>query len=251
LVGAGPGSFDLITLRGLNALRSADVILFDALVEPDFLDHIKPEAIVHDVGKRKGANGKSQEDINVLILEMALKHGHVVRLKGGDPFVFGRGMEEWQHLAQFGIEVEYIPGVSSCISVPGLAGIPVTHRGSSESFWVITGTTRDGSLSPDVRLAAQTKATVVILMGVSKLSEIVEIFKANGHHDLPVAIIQNGSLPFSKCVVGTVKNIKDKTSKIGIESPAVIVLGSVVKQYSEKQILTSIEKNAVQLNGYE
>ena len=182
----------------MKALASADVVLYDALVNPELLNYAPVDAPKLFVGKRKGQHEFKQEQINKLIVDYAFSHGHVVRLKGGDPFVFGRGQEELQSARDNNIETEYIPGISSSIGVPGLQGIPVTSRGYGESFWVITGTTQSGKLSEDVRAAAQTNATVVILMGLGKLQQIVEVFQSFNKQDTPIAIIQNGSLSTEK-----------------------------------------------------
>ena len=180
LIGAGPGDAELITAKGANALSAADVVLYDALVNKELLKYAPLESLKIFVGKRKNKHEYTQDQINSLIIDFAFTHGNVVRLKGGDPHVFGRGNEELQYAALFNIETEFIPGISSSIAVPGLAGIPVTQRGISESFWVITGTTSDGKISADIYEAAKTNATVVILMGVHKLNEIAEIFRKNG-----------------------------------------------------------------------
>lgn len=231
LVGAGPGDPELLTLKAINAIGSANVILYDALVNTEILKHASPEAVIIYVGKRNHEHTFSQEHINTLIVNYAYTHGHVVRLKGGDPFVFGRGQEEINHVQAFNIETAVVPGISSSIGVPALAGIPVTHRGASESFWVITGTTKSNELSPDVKLAAKTNATVVILMGVSKLKEIVELYKQEGKKDTAIALIQNGSLETQKTAVGKISNILSEVEKEQIEAPAVIVIGEVVKQH--------------------
>ena len=192
VVGAGPGDPDLITLKAIKALESADVVLYDALINEELLNYA-PNAEKIFVGKRKGCYAYRQDQINDLIITRAKTHGHVVRLKGGDPFVFGRGAEEIDYAQQHNIETDMVPGISSALAVPAYQGIPLTKRGSSESFWVITGTTRSHKLSRDVYLAAKSNATVVILMGMSKLSEIVSIFAAENKKDVPVAIIQNGT----------------------------------------------------------
>lgn len=228
LVGAGPGDPELITLKGLKALQGADVVLYDALVGEELLQFIPPNATKVYVGKRSGDHSYSQEVVNRLMVDYALNFGHVVRLKGGDSFVFGRGYEELEFAAAYRIPVTVIPGISSSIGVPGLQHIPVTHRGLSESFWVITGTTSSGEVSHDVYQAAQTKATVVVLMGLKKLKEIVEIFKAAGKEKLPVAIIQKGSTQDEKLVVGNVHNIVDKAQQETITAPAILVFGEVV-----------------------
>ena len=174
LVGAGPGRADLITIKGLKALRSADVVLYDALVSPQLLDHVKENALKIYVGKRCSQHSLTQDDINILIVKHAFESGDVVRLKGGDPFVFGRAHEEIEYAESFGIPVTVVPGVSSAIAVPSGQGIPMTRRGVSSSFWVMTATKRDGSFSEDLKFASQSSATMVILMGMRKLREIVE-----------------------------------------------------------------------------
>ena len=231
IVGAGPGDPELITVKGINALSKADVILYDALANIELLKYAPKNTLKVFVGKRKNKHEYKQEEINALIVEMALKHGNVVRLKGGDPFVFGRGQEEIKHAELFDIETEYIPGISSATGVPGLAGIPVTHRGVSESFWVITATTQNGKLSKDIADAAKTNATIVVLMGVHKLKEIVNAFTAEGKSNLPVAVIQNGSLLTQKLAIATMNNIEKEVKEKEIGSPAIIVIGEVVKTH--------------------
>jgi uroporphyrin-III C-methyltransferase len=233
LVGAGPGDEELITLKGIKALASADVVLYDALVNPDLLSHAPESAPKIFVGKRKGAHKFKQEEINELIVENAYQYGHVVRLKGGDPFIFGRGTEEILHAQAQGIETAYVPGISSSYGVPGIAGIPVTHRGSSESFWAITATTKTGELSKDVFTAAKSDATIVILMGVSKLQEITDVYQSYHRNTVPVAIVQNGSLPNQKVVLGTIDTIEQAAIVEEITGPAVIVIGEVVRLHPD------------------
>ncbi len=225
LIGAGPGDPDLITLKGIKALQQAKVVLYDALIHPDLLDHCPESCVKVHVGKRFGKHSCSQDVINYLIVEYAYQHGDVVRLKGGDPYVFGRGYEEVEYAAKHGIESEVIPGISSSYAVPALAGIPLTSRGVSESFWVVTGTTKSYKISGDLVLAAQSTATVVVLMGVNKLPEIVEIYSELGKLSEPIAIIQNGTLPEEKIVTGRISNILPLAQISGIGSPAIIVIG--------------------------
>ena len=232
LVGAGPGDPDLITLKGLNALKAADVILYDALVNPLLLDHA-PQAKRIFVGKRKGFHRYSQDEINSLIIEQAFLYGHVIRLKGGDPFVFGRGSEEIDHAENFGLHTNIIPGISSSIAVPSSIGIPLTKRGVSESFWVITGCTSDRKLSSDLRLAARSSATIVVLMGMHKLPQILTEFRDLGKGDLPAAVIQNGTMASEKSVVGSVDNIQKMVADNDLSSPAIILFGEVVTDRSE------------------
>lgn len=233
LVGAGPGDPELITVKGVKAIAKADVILYDALVHPDLLDYATESCEKIFVGKQVGVCQFKQEDINNLIVTNALQGKHVVRLKGGDPFVFGRGHEELKYAQASDIPVEIIPGISSAYSVPELQRIPLTRRGINESFWVITGTTRDHKLSTDVRYAAESSATIVVLMGMRKLSEITEIYKSVGKKDMPVAVIQQGSTANEKLALGTVSTIVDEVTKHQVSSPAIIVFGEVVTLHPE------------------
>ncbi|GAB4107847.1 uroporphyrinogen-III C-methyltransferase [Echinicola sediminis] len=230
LVGAGPGDPELITLKGILALGKADVILYDALVDKSLLKHATENALKVFVGKRHGSKNNPQEDTNQLIVEYAMKYGHVVRLKGGDPFVFGRGAEEIDYVQQFGIATEVIPGITSSVAVPAYQGIPVTKRGVAESFWVITGTTSSGQLSRDIKIAAQSTATVVVLMGTRKLAEIVGAFSQSGKADTPIALIQNGTTANEKVVAGLISDIQQKVEESGIGAPAVIIIGDVVRE---------------------
>ena len=236
IVGAGPGAVDLITVRGLRALQSADVVLYDALVHPDLLLEAPAEAIQIYVGKRAGNHRYPQEKINQIMVQAAYANGHVVRLKGGDPFVFGRGHEEMEYAESFGIKVDIIPGISSCIAVPALLKVPLTRRGINESFWVLTATTRSGALSKDIAIAAQSSATMVILMGLRKLPEIVALLKQMGQQNSPVMIVENGSLPQERCVSGTVCTIEKALEKEPLNSPAIILIGEVVKLYTPYKI---------------
>lgn len=230
LVGAGPGDAELITLKGINALSEADVVLYDALVNTELLKYVPLKSKKVYVGKRNGHHAYSQEQINTLIVDYAFTHGHVVRLKGGDPFIFGRGSEEIEFVESFGIPTSVVPGISSSIAVPASQGISLTKRGVSESFWVITGTTSARKLSTDVALAAQSTATVVILMGMSKLDEIVALFQNESKGEMPVAIIQNGTTPEEKVGIGTIDNIQKVVAENNLSSPAIIVIGEVVKE---------------------
>lgn len=233
LVGAGPGDSELITLKAIKALQSADVVLYDALANDSLLEYAPKSAIKINVGKRKGQHSFKQQEINNLIVSSALEHGHVVRLKGGDPFVFGRGYEELEHAKAFGIPTEVIPGVSSSIGVAAAVQIPITHRDIARSFWVVTGHTSDGSLPKDLELAAQSSATVVVLMGMSKLAEIATIFEKHGKATVPVAIIQSGTTGEQKSVFGQVKDIVEKVNESKVSNPAVIIVGEVVALHPE------------------
>ncbi|MBO2542920.1 uroporphyrinogen-III C-methyltransferase [Salegentibacter sp. BDJ18] len=229
VVGAGPGDPELITIKALNTLKDAKVVLFDALINRELLEYA-PQAEHIFVGKRKDKHRYSQDEINELIVKYALERGHVVRLKGGDPFIFGRGSEEINYAKSKGLETAVVSGITSSIAVPANVGIPLTQRGTSESFWVITGTTTQKKLSEDVRLAAQSTATVVILMGMAKLAEIVDIFSHYGKEDTPVGIIQNGTTNNEKSGFGTIKSIEKVVAEKQLTAPAIIVIGEVVKE---------------------
>lgn len=249
LVGAGPGDPELITLKGIRSIQAADVILYDALVNEELLNYAPKNIPKIYVGKRAGKHSSSQDEINRLIVENAYKYGHVVRLKGGDSFVFGRGHEELEYAESFGIKVNVIPGISSSISVPALQHIPLTKRGLNESFWVITGTTRKGELSSDIALAAQTNATIIILMGMSKLKEIQSIYTSYGKEKTAFAIIQNGSLKNEKTGFGEINQLEEISKKNNLGAPAIIIIGDVVKSHRKfKSITSSYFKQSTTLN---
>lgn len=223
LVGAGPGDPDLITVRGARCLEQADVIIYDRLVNPALLNLARPEAERIRVGKAAGQPSAPQEAINQLLVGRARKGCVVVRLKGGDPFVFGRGGEEALALAGAGVPFEVVPGVTAAVAVPAVAGIPITHRGVARSFAVVTGHTRDGGL-PDLPIAD----TLVVLMGVSPLKKIVAALLAQDWPAAtPAAIIAEGTTPRQRVVTGTLADIADLAN--GLEPPAVLVVGEVVR----------------------
>lgn len=230
LVGAGPGDPDLLTLKAVKALAEANVVLYDALANDEILAHAPKNAIRIFVGKKIGNHAYTQNQINQLIVDNALTYGNVVRLKGGDPFIFGRGSEEIEFVESFGIPTVVVPGISSVVAVPASQGISITKRGVSESFWAITGTTSDRKLSSDIALAAQSSATVVILMGMHKLAQIVDLFQKEDKGNLPVAIIQNGTTKEEKVGIGRVDSILDIVKEQQLSSPAIIVLGEVVRE---------------------
>jgi len=240
LVGAGPGDADLITVKAIKALKTADVVLYDALVNEELLEYAPETSTKVYVGKRSGDHTFSQEAINNLMVDYAKNYGHVVRLKGGDPFVFGRGYEEIIIAAAHKIQASVIPGISSSIAVPELQQIPVTHRGLSESFWVVTGTTANGKISNDLIDASRSNATVVVLMGIHKLVEITEIFKLQGKNKLPVAVIQSGSTDDEKIAVATIDTIVNAVEENKISSPAIIVLGEVVSLHPKFQLIQEV-----------
>jgi uroporphyrin-III C-methyltransferase len=231
LVGAGPGAKDLITIKGLKAIQSADVILYDALVSNELLSEIDDSILKIYVGKRCGKHSFTQDEINKLIVEKALQYGHVVRLKGGDPFVFGRANEEIDYVESFGITITVIPGVSSVIAVPGSQGIPMTQRGISSSFWVMTATKKDGSFSQDLEFSAQSNTTMVILMGIRKFREIIAEVVKYRTALTPFAVIQNGTMLNEICSIGCIGDIDKVTRNVDVTQPGIIVIGDVVSEH--------------------
>ncbi|MGA8943162.1 MAG: uroporphyrinogen-III C-methyltransferase [Thermoactinomyces sp.] len=232
LVGAGPGDPGLITVNGLNAIAKADVIIYDRLANPQLLKHAKKDAELVYVGKMPDRSGLKQDDINRLLVEKAKKGLVVVRLKGGDPFVFGRGGEEAECCAEEGIPFEVVPGITSAVAVPAYAGIPVTHRDFNASFSVVTGREqpqKNGSAVSWEALAS-TDETLVILMGIKNLSNIVEqLIKFGRDVQTPVALIRWGTRIEQETVTGTLGNIVRKAEESGFRSPGVIVVGEVVR----------------------
>lgn len=233
LIGAGPGDPDLITVKGMKALQDADVVLYDALVDESLLSYAPVNALKVFVGKRGGQEYLKQEAINDLIVKHALEGNHVVRLKGGDPFVFGRGHEELEYAYIFGIETTVIPGISSAIAVPELVNVPVTRRHFNESFWVLTGTTKSGDVSDDIKLAAQSSATAIILMGMKQLENIMLEFIKAGKSNTAVMVIQGGSTPEQNQAIARVTSIVEEVKKKNIQSPAIIVIGEVVELHPD------------------
>ena len=231
LVGAGPGDPDLITRAGLKALATADVVLYDALASDELLEETPAHCRRIFVGKRAGCHYQKQEQINALIVHSAREYGHVVRLKGGDPFVFGRGQEEKAFAEAHGIPVTVVPGISSCISLPELQGVAPTSRGYADSFWVITAHTRDGGISEDLFRAARSNATVIILMGLGRLDQLCALWDAEGRGTLPAMVIQNGSRPDERCWVGTVNDIAATVAGQRDAGPGIIVFGETVSQH--------------------
>ena len=229
LVGAGPGDIGLFTLKGAAVLQQADVVVYDSLVGEGVLAKIPEHARLINVGKRANHHTMVQEDINKVLLEEAEKGNKVVRLKGGDPFLFGRGGEELELLSENGIPYEIVPGVTSPISVPAYNGIPVTHRDFCSSLHIITGHKRAGQeYDIDFKALTQTKGTLVFLMGIAALEDICKGLLAGGmDSDMPAAVLQKGTTAGQKRVVATVGTLKEEVDRQGIETPAIIVVGKV------------------------
>ncbi len=225
LIGAGPGDPELMTLKGARALGRADVVLIDELVGRGCLAHARSAARIVEVGKRGGCASTPQAFIEKLMVQYAAAGSTVARLKGGDPFVFGRGGEELQALLAAGVEVEVIPGVTSGTAVPGTLGIPVTHRELARGVTFVTGHTRDGA-EPDWEALAQARTTLVIYMGLARLDRIARaLARAGMPADMPACIIQDGTLKSQKHRVTTLGRL----SAQGFASPSLIVIGDVVR----------------------
>ena len=231
LVGAGPGDPGLFTLRGKMLLECADVVIHDALVSAPILAMVNPQAKVINAGKRRGRHSLAQEETNQLIVEQARDHAVVVRLKGGDPFVFGRGGEEMAALVAAGIAVEVVPGITAGVAVPAYAGIPVTHRSQSSSVTFVTGHEAAGKYRPGVnwRALAQGSETIVVYMGIHNLGPITtELLAADLSPDTPVALIRWGTYPQQETLIGTLATIVAQVAETGFDAPAIAVIGAVV-----------------------
>jgi uroporphyrinogen III methyltransferase/synthase len=229
LVGAGPGDPELMTIKARRLLMEADVVLFDRLLDPKALEGVKAELI--DVGKNAGRHKLNQEGINQLLIKKAEEGNIVVRLKGGDPYLFGRGGEEAIACREKGIPFEVVPGVTSAIAAPELAGIPVTHRGLASSLTIVTGHEEPGKDAPlDWKAIAGLDGTLVVLMGVSRLEQnIAALIEAGKSPQTPAAMVEKGGWPEQRTVSGTIANIAEKARSLQIESPAILVVGDVVR----------------------
>jgi uroporphyrinogen III methyltransferase/synthase len=232
LVGAGPGDPGLITVKGLACLKQADVVVYDRLVDESILNEARPEADKIYVGKASSHHTLEQEKINQLLIEKAREGKVVVRLKGGDPFVLGRGGEEAKALAENGIPFEVVPGVSSALAVPAYAGIPVTHRGIASSVTIVTG--HKASEGREVNIAwdkiSVTADTLIILMGLGNLAHVVDqLIRNNRSPSAPIAVITHGTTGRQRCVMGTLEDIVDKVKSENLQPPSVVVVGDVVQ----------------------
>lgn len=227
LVGAGPGDPDLVTLKAVKALEKADVVVYDRLANEEILKYADGAEMIY-VGKRAGAHSKKQEEINEILIEQGKKHNMVVRLKGGDPFVFGRGGEEMLALLGEGIPVELVPGVTSAIGVPTTVGLPVTHRGVATSFTIVTGHEDPTKNEKQVKWNYNAD-TIVILMGVGHLKENIDEIMKYKDPKTPVCVIENGTMPDERIVLGTLENITEKD----IHPPALVIIGQVVNVFKD------------------
>lgn len=228
LVGGGPGPGDLLTLRGRRALAEADVVVVDRLAPREVLDELDADVLVLEVGKSAGHHTTPQESINQLLVDHARSGSHVVRLKGGDPFVFGRGGEEVAFCRSAGIPVAVIPGVSSAFAVPLGAGIPVTHRGMARQVTVLTGHDQDGPVDADWNALAKAAGTLVVLMGIAALPKITAaLLDADMPAATPVAIVQDGASTQQRVIVATLDTIAGIAAAQQVAPPAVIIIGAV------------------------
>ena len=230
LVGAGPGDPDLLTLRAVRLLQQTQAIVYDHLVSAAVLDYVSPNALRIYAGKRRNAHTLRQEEINALLVKLAREGKHVVRLKGGDPFIFGRGGEELETLAAHGISFEVVPGVTAASGVSSSAGIPLTHRDYAQSCLFVTGHLKDGSANLDWPSLVRPRQTVVIYMGLGGLPEICRQMVAHGAApELPIAVVQNGSLQTQRVVTGTLADMAERVAQAGLVSPCLTIIGEVVK----------------------
>jgi uroporphyrinogen III methyltransferase/synthase len=236
LVGSGPGDPGLLTLRALELLKKADVVVYDRLVSKAILRQIPGKTRRIYVGKSSDRHEVPQETINKLVVEESSKGRDVVRLKGGDPFIFGRGGEEAQALRRAGVQFEIIPGISSASAVPAYAGIPLTHRDYASSAVIVTGHEGWGKVGRPVDWEglARSADTVVILMGVSTLPSIIEaVIRGGRDRATPVAVIENGTTRKQRVTTGTLSDIIERAKMVGVRPPAVVVIGEVVKLRDE------------------
>ena len=229
LVGAGPGDPGLLTLKGQEALKKAEVVVYDRLVSPAILAMMPESAEKIDVGKEASHHKVPQWQINQILLDKALEGKTVVRLKGGDPFVFGRGGEELEGLAERGVAFEEVPGVTSAIAACAYAGIPVTHRDFCSSLHIITGHAKAGAeLTIDFEALVRTRGTLVFLMGVTAMPKIVEgLLRAGMDPDTPAAMVESGTTPAQRRCDATLQTLPERAAAMGIHSPAIIVVGKV------------------------
>ena len=234
LVGAGPGDPGLMTIKGKTLLECADVVVYDALVSPPILAMINPQAEKIDAGKRRGMHSMLQEEITQQLIEKAQQAAIVVRLKGGDPFIFGRGGEEMEDLLKAGIAVEVVPGITAGIAAPAYVGIPLTHRAYSSSITFVTGHEEAGKYRPAVnwQAIAQSSETIVIYMGIHNLPSIIEkLSEAGLATDTPVALVRWGTRPEQEELVGTLSTIVALVEERQFRAPAIAVIGKVVDLY--------------------
>jgi uroporphyrin-III C-methyltransferase len=240
LVGAGPGDPGLMTIKGKTLLEHAEVVVYDALVSPAVLAMVNPQAEKINAGKRRGRHSKLQAETTELLIAKAQEYAIVVRLKGGDPFVFGRGGEEMADLIKAGVPVEVVPGITAGIAAPAYAGIPITHREYSSSVTFVTGHEAVGKYRPQVNWSAiaQGSETIVVYMGIHNLTNIVVELLAGGlQPETPIALIRWGTRPEQEELIGTLATIVQQVKDKGFEAPAIAVIGNVINLKSELAVI--------------
>ena len=252
LVGAGPGDPELLTLKAARLLASAEVVVYDHLVSPEVLELIGPAARRIYVGKERNHHTMKQDEINALLVRLARRGRQVVRLKGGDPFVFGRGGEELQELAAAGIAFEVVPGITAACGVSAYAGIPLTHRDHAQSCTFVTGHLKDGSAELDWAGLARPRQTVVIYMGLSALPQLCGKLVEHGlPPDMPAAVVQQGTTVEQRVVTGTLADLAERVEAAGLQSPCLTIVGEVVRLRDTLDWYSTAEHNAAAVEGLE
>lgn len=230
LIGAGPGDPELLTLRAVRLLQTTEVIVYDNLVSRGVLDFVSPQAERIYAGKRRNEHTLRQEEINNLLVQLAKEGKQVVRLKGGDPFIFGRGGEELEALVAHGISFEVVPGITAASGISSYAGIPLTHRDYAQRCMFVTGHLKNGTTDLDWAAMVRPRQTVVIYMGLGGLSHISQAMMAHGASpDLPIAVVQDGTISTQKVVIGTLTTIGQRVLDANLQSPCLTIVGEVVK----------------------
>jgi len=251
LVGAGPGDPELLTLRAVRLLGSADAVVYDHLVGPGVLELIGPQAERHYVGKERSHHSMAQDDINALLVRLAREGRQVVRLKGGDPFIFGRGGEELQVLAAAGVPFEVVPGITAACGVASYAGIPLTHRDYAQSCTFVTGHLKDGTCDLDWPALARPRQTLVIYMGLSGLANICAQLIEHGLPDSwPAAVVAQGTLAAQRVVCATLGTLADAVTSAGLQSPCLTIVGEVVRLRDELSWFEAESKREPTIQGF-
>lgn len=234
LLGAGPGDPELLTLKGMKALQQADMVVYDSLANPALLQHLRPEAKTLYVGKRKGRHSMTQNEINQLLIRLAQQGLKVVRLKGGDPMIFGRAGEEMRQLADAGIRCHVIPGISAALGASANTRMPLTHRDYASAVTFISAHRQDGSVRLEPALLVDARQTLVFYMGLSALTDILSALQAAGRPlHTPIAVVANACLPKQQCLQGTLSSISQQVAEAKVPSPALIIVGECVRYAQE------------------
>lgn len=234
LLGAGPGDPELLTIKGMKALQQADIVVYDSLANPALLQHMRPEAKTLYVGKRKGHHSMTQTEINQLLIRLAQQGLKVVRLKGGDPMIFGRAGEEMRQLADAGVRCQVIPGISAALGAAANTLMPLTHRDYASAVTFISAHRQDGSVRLELALLVDARQTLVFYMGLSALHSILgSLIEAGRPLNTPIAVVANACLPKQQCIQGTLSTIIDQVAEAKVPSPALIIVGECVHYAQE------------------